>query len=134
MNDIAIFKLKEKVELNDYIQIACLPPSKSGYYPGWNISAYIVGWGTTSEGGEISYQLKNAKITVYDSGSCENVLPSFTKNWNSQICAGELEGGVDTCQGDSGGSLYVKDFLNGKERLVSAGVVSYGVIKLSIFF
>jgi hypothetical protein len=128
LNDIALLKLKNKVELNDYIQIACLPPSKSLYYPGFNISAWIVGWGTVSFGGITSNQLKNAEITIYNDRYCENVLPEFIKNWYSQICAGELEGGVDTCQGDSGGSLYVKDFLNGKERLVSAGIVSYGVI------
>jgi plasminogen len=47
-------------------------------------------------------------------------------NWNTQICAGEYAGGKDTCQGDSGGPLYVLDTINGKQKYVLSGVVSYG--------
>jgi secreted trypsin-like serine protease len=50
----------------------------------------------------------------------------MTKNWDAQICAGEILGGEDTCQGDSGGSLYAKQVLNGEEKYVSVGIVSYG--------
>ncbi len=48
------------------------------------------------------------------------------KNWNSQICAGEITGGKDTCNGDGGGSLYSKAIVNGKEKFVSVGITSYG--------
>ena len=47
-------------------------------------------------------------------------------NWNTQICAGEYAGGKDTCQGDSGGPLYVLDNINGKQKYVLSGIVSYG--------
>ena len=44
-----------------------------------------------------------------------------------KVCAGDLAGGLDTCQGDSGGGLYVlSEIINGKRRFVAAGVVSYG--------
>jgi len=69
--------------------------------------------------------LKNAKINVYASSNCA-YLGSST-DWNSQICAGELDGSEDTCQGDSGGSLYVRDTVDGKTKFVTAGIVSYGV-------
>jgi secreted trypsin-like serine protease len=39
---------------------------------------------------------------------------------------GNIDGGQDTCQGDSGGALYVKDTISNKEKYVAAGVVSYG--------
>jgi secreted trypsin-like serine protease len=50
----------------------------------------------------------------------------MVKNWDSQICAGEIAGGKDTCQGDSGSSLFSKAIVNGKERFVSVGITSYG--------
>jgi secreted trypsin-like serine protease len=66
---------------------------------------------------------------------CSSVLTEFEKDWDSQICAGELDGSEDTCQGDSGGSLYVKDTIDGKSKFVTAGIVSYGVIlKIYLFF
>jgi complement component 2/CUB/sushi domain-containing protein len=66
------------------------------------------------------------KITIYPGSSCDSVLPELEKNWNSEICAGELAGGKDTCFGDSGGSLYAKAIFNGKEKFVSVGITSYG--------
>ena len=75
---------------------------------------------------ELSDELRNVKITIYPSSSCDSVSLETVKNWNSQICAGELAGGKDTCFGDSGGSLYAKGLVNGKEKFVSIGITSYG--------
>ncbi|CAF0917143.1 unnamed protein product [Brachionus calyciflorus] len=44
----------------------------------------------------------------------------------SQICAGDYNGGIDSCQGDSGGSLVTSDEINGKNRFINAGIVSFG--------
>ncbi len=66
------------------------------------------------------------KISIYPSSSCNLVLPQVVKNWNSQVCAGHLAGGKDTCQGDSGGGIYVKETINGKEKFVSVGITSFG--------
>jgi secreted trypsin-like serine protease len=111
LNDIAILKLKREVSLNTNIQIACLPPSQSSSYPAFNQSSWTVGWGTESEDGgldNLSNVLKNVKLTIYPSSFCENVLSTITKNWNSQICSGEMAGGKDSCKGDSGGALFQK--------------------------
>jgi len=45
LNDIALLRLSEKVELTESIQISCLPKEESDQYPGWNVDAWIVGWG-----------------------------------------------------------------------------------------
>jgi len=66
------------------------------------------------------------KITIYPENSCDSVLPDIVKNWNSEICAGELAGGKDTCYGDSGSSLFVKQLVDGKEKFVSVGITSNG--------
>jgi secreted trypsin-like serine protease len=70
--------------------------------------------------------LYNVELTIYNSSMCSSVYPLIIKNWKSQLCAGNYSGGQDTCQGDSGGSLYVKDTLNGKLKYITAGIVSYG--------
>ena len=44
-NDLAILKLSRSVELNEYIQIACLPKEQSSTYPVPEQPAWIVGWG-----------------------------------------------------------------------------------------
>jgi secreted trypsin-like serine protease len=127
LNDIAILKLSEEVTLNERIQIACLPQQKSQNYPSQtNIDSWVVGFGTTSSGGSLSNDLKNVKITLYPSTQCSQVYPSVMKNWNLQICAGEIVGGKDSCQGDSGGSLYIRETRGNKIKYVSVGIVSYG--------
>ena len=79
--------------------------------------------GTNSEG-ETSNQLKNAQINIYTNDFCKAI--SREENKNMHICAGDLINKIDVCAGDSGGSLYVKEKINGKEKLVSAGIVSFG--------
>lgn len=37
-----------------------------------------------------------------------------------------MKGGKDTCDGDSGGPLYLRERVNGKFRFLLAGITSYG--------
>ena len=128
LNDIAIIKLSIKVDLNEKIQVSCLPENSQIYPKYFNINAYVVGWGKTSQAASTTPNiLQEALITVYDSSKCNLVGIGTPKNWNNQICAGKYTGGVDTCQGDSGGPLYVKDQVDKKSKFVLAGVTSYGV-------
>ncbi len=107
-----MFNLKTEVTLSNLVQVACFPNSLSSTYPSSmsnTRAAYGVGWGTTSSGGDISSNLKDVDLVVYDSNLCSGVAASSKKNWDSQICAGYWQGGKDTCQGDSGGEIF--DFL-----------------------
>ncbi|CAF0860178.1 unnamed protein product [Brachionus calyciflorus] len=126
LNDIAILKLEQYIEFNQYIQPACLPRSTEKYPDKINISAWAVGWGATGFGGSTVQKLRNVKLTVYDEKLCANVISLFEKNWSSQMCAGEYLGGRDTCQGDSGGSLYTREIINNKVKYIASGIVSYG--------
>lgn len=127
LNDIAIIKLSRDVELNPFIQISCLPNPNISFYPSKvDIKSYAIGWGTLNYGDSSgSDVLRNVDLTIYDGSKCKDVS-IYGNNWNSQICAGNFSGGKDTCQGDSGGSLFVLDKVNEKSKFVTAGIVSYG--------
>lgn len=130
-NDIAILQLKQPISFEDNIKLACLPNKAYGLiYPSTaksNVTAFILGWGTTSENGEDSDLMLNAKIKIFPDSYCQN------RNFNElalidgkyQLCAGSMDGSIDTCQGDSGGGLYIFDDKLGK--YVIGGIVSYGI-------
>ena len=92
-NDIALIILKDEVDLNNYIQTACLPSVDTTDYN----YAYAVGWGTKEYQGSAADVLQNVKLTVYDGGN--NCQMYEITDWTSQICAGDLTGKKDTCQG-----------------------------------
>jgi secreted trypsin-like serine protease len=64
----------------------------------------IVGWGTTSEGGDIPSTLQEAQVPVTTDADCAAAYSDFEAQ--TMLCAGFPQGGVDTCQGDSGGPLF----------------------------
>lgn len=104
-----------------------MPKQKSSEYPSINNSIYATGWGSTVYGGPISNILYNVKLKIYDKSYCETEsLISYVKNFDSQICAGELDGSKDTCQGDSGSPIFMLDDVNNQKKFVFVGIVSYG--------
>ena len=127
---MALLKLSEEVPLNDRIQVKCLPNEQSSTYPSLLdsfLDAYAVGWGKLSTGGLYSATLQDVSLEIYPSLGCFVVSEDKEKNWNSQICAGDFADSKDTCDGDSGGPLFIKKKINRKVKFVSVGIISYGV-------
>ena len=92
--------LKKKAVLNNKIQLACLP-QYSVDYPGTDLEGYAVGWGVKANDSKIpEYQLKNVKLTIYNSSNCESTGEEAIKNWDAQICAGDLSGNKSICYGE----------------------------------
>jgi len=82
----------------------------------------IVGYGTTSEGGDTSDVLLEASIPILADRTCSNYYAGkFVRR--TMLCAGYLPGGIDTCQGDSGGPLFIND---GFDLPLEVGIVSFG--------
>jgi secreted trypsin-like serine protease len=93
----------------------------------------ISGWGTTSEGGSVSDQLREAQVPrVADTtcGQSDHYGSEFDPA--TMVCAGFDGGGVDTCQGDSGGPLAASTVdplpvsANNPSQWRLAGITSWG--------
>jgi len=82
----------------------------------------VTGWGTTSEGGDASRVLLQAKVPYVENASCNGPEAYNGAIKPGMMCAGYRGGGVDSCQGDSGGPLVWRTG-NGP---VLVGVVSWG--------
>ncbi|XP_032641901.1 enteropeptidase [Chelonoidis abingdonii] len=118
-SDIAMMHLQFKVNYTDYIQPICLPEASQHFLPGMNCS--IAGWGTTTNQGSTANILQEAEVPLITNEKCQQMLPEYNITEN-MMCAGYDEGGVDSCQGDSGGSLMSQD----NNRWLLAGVTSFG--------
>ena len=120
-SDIALIELAWAVE-----EAAVQP---LGVNPRAGEMATAVGWGVTEVGldgkpksnARLADELHEADLPIVDMATCRQVMGSGNITSN-MICAGFPEGGVDSCIGDSGGPLLVKQ--EGVYRQV--GIVSFG--------
>jgi secreted trypsin-like serine protease len=74
----------------------------SGHVADARLPVIVLGWGRTSEGGESSTRLLWASTRTVVRNKCMTPYPELPAG---TICAGAVDGSVDTCQGDSGGPL-----------------------------
>ncbi|XP_069328366.1 transmembrane protease serine 2 isoform X1 [Eulemur rufifrons] len=102
-NDIALMKLQTPLTLNDVVKPVCLPN------PGLMLAAeqpcWISGWGATQEKGKTSDTLNAAMVRLIEPAQCTSKYVYNNLVTSAMICAGYLQGTVDSCQGDSGGPL-----------------------------
>lgn len=120
-NDIALLKLSSAASSS--LTPLALPTSDvmaDAAAPG--DLATVSGWGTTSEGGYTTSQLREVNVPVVSNSTC-NAYNSYNGSIvSSMLCAGYSAGGKDSCQGDSGGPLAVSY----QGKYYSVGVVSFG--------
>jgi len=118
-HDVTLVKFTEDVKIDDNIIPICLPEKGEQIKGGDNV--VTIGWGTTSSGGEESRTLNQVVVPVVDSETCLKAYPDMIDD--TMVCAGNLEhGGVDSCQGDSGGALMA----HRNDRWELFGIVSWG--------
>ena len=93
--------LEKKATLNNKIQLACLPQFSTDFPSSiQEPDAYAVGWGVSSNASKIpEYELNNVKLKIYNSSSCVLTGVDAVKNWDAQICAGDLSGNKSICYG-----------------------------------
>ncbi|XP_070074884.1 phenoloxidase-activating factor 2-like isoform X1 [Drosophila takahashii] len=129
-NDIALMLLESPFSSKPNIQPVCLPNV------GENFDfdrCYATGWGKNQFGKDGEYQviLKKVDMPVVPAQQCQANLRETRLGrhfilHDSFICAGG-EKDKDTCKGD-GGSPLVCPIKGQKDRFVSAGIISWGVL------
>lgn len=122
--DVALIKLATPAVLNSRVAVLPLltsPADDALAAPG--VLATVTGWGAIVDSSDSwSPVLREVEIPIVSNTTCNQAMPgpAITPN---QICAGYVEGGKDSCYGDSGGALVVS---NGAGSWKHAGIVSYG--------
>ncbi|XP_072122112.1 trypsin-like isoform X4 [Mobula birostris] len=111
--DIMLIKLSQPAALNRNVAAISLPTQ----CPMAGDECLISGWGNTKDpGADYSGRLQCLKAPILSQRVCQNSYPwRITKD---MICIGFLEGGKDSCEGDSGGPVVCDGVLQ--------GVVSWG--------
>ena len=114
-NDVSVLTLSQSVSVETYQPV----------HLSWNPAdvvvggmGRIIGWGTRDDN-KLSSVLMEGTVPIVSRAQCTSAGSySPAEILGSHICAGFEQGGVDSCQGDSGGALL----LNSKQ----IGIVSWG--------
>ncbi|XP_077482265.1 uncharacterized protein LOC144092954 [Stigmatopora argus] len=111
-NDIALLRLSSAVSITGYIRPVCLAADKSVFNDG--TESLVTGWRSVQ---------REVEIRVVGNRQCDclNKEGSVTDN---MICARILEGGKDTCQGDTGGPMVNKQ----DSKWIQSGIASFGCV------
>ena len=99
--DFAILHLNTPVQLGARANPVCLPQTSmnDAFLGGKRLT--VSGWGKLSEGGDSPTVLHSVTLPGMTNSKCNQDYPnSITSN---MLCAGQPSGGIDACQGDSGG-------------------------------
>ncbi|CAG7722894.1 unnamed protein product [Allacma fusca] len=128
-NDIALVRLSENIDFNDFVQPICLPfTSEYGMhkYPGKleNTTGLTAGWGKSMSSQHGSTVIRAVPLPIKSKEDCSAYYFTRSEITRDQICAG---GGTIQCGGDSGGSLMIPVNDNfATPKLVQIGVTTFG--------
>jgi secreted trypsin-like serine protease len=117
-NDIALMKLCRVIRFTNFVGRIKLAPKELSMPISSEVT--VAGWGDTKQGAKPSPIMRKVTVKTIQTATCRNAYNWITQR---QLCAGvEYYGGKDSCQGDSGGSLWYEQ----SGKIVQVGIVSSG--------
>lgn len=125
-NDLALIKMKKPVPFRDDIQPVCMPRLGEDFT---GLDGYATGWGLTDfDKRQLPETLQIVRLPIIGNRRCQSMYKKAGHDkqiTEMDLCAGYAKGGMDACEGDSGGPLLVHRPHD--RRWVLAGIVSNGV-------
>nr|AYV99570.1 venom polypeptide [Dolopus genitalis] len=122
-NDIALVKLPQRVQLNEYIQIVNLPRRSQMAESFIKQIGWISGWGKLGDEKGSTEQLQYTRRWILPHEYCDYSYGGFYAPL-VQVCV-DGSHGISACNGDSGGPLTIEED-DGTRTLV--GATSYGQV------
>ena len=120
-HDIALLRLSKPATKGTIIPLIT---AATDHLDADGIMARVTGWGVLSEeGDDAPDKLHGVDVPIVADAVCKNAYePGDIGRY--EICARDLQGGADSCYGDSGGPMIVPNA--NKTGFLQAGIVSWG--------
>lgn len=100
-NDIAILRLTENFQFNEFVQPISLP-AKGTVLEG---ECMVAGWGPVNEGESEADVAYKATVPIWSQDACITTLAGVFDISEHMVCGGYEAGGVGACESDSGSPL-----------------------------
>ena len=117
--DYAMLRLKEPVQIGNRAVPVCLADSSLEGNALDNKAVTVSGWGKLSESGSQPTVLHTVNVQAMSNSECQESYGQSAIT-DAMLCAGQPEGEIDSCQGDSGGMLSNTLYPNNFKKLYSS--------------
>ncbi|GCB74930.1 hypothetical protein scyTo_0018920, partial [Scyliorhinus torazame] len=125
-NDIALVRLRSKVQLGPDLSPICLPAGGPQHALPVNKVGLVSGWGIT-ENDTLPSDLMFVRLPVRELDECrKQSVGRQMPITDNMICAGDGSGS-DSCQGDSGGAFVFAHPRPRQNEFFVGGIVSWGI-------
>ncbi|XP_058796722.1 melanization protease 1-like [Phymastichus coffea] len=122
-NDVALIRVNDDIDFRPAnAKAICMPLNIAGVIPP---KMTVTGWGVTELQVSSPVMLK-VNLPRFSQDECAAVYQRQTEIWHKQMCMGGQQG-KDSCNGDSGGPIQAPGVVNGKNKYIQYGIVSFGV-------
>ncbi|KAH8041379.1 hypothetical protein HPB51_014660 [Rhipicephalus microplus] len=102
-DDISILKMSKPLQSGGYpVTPICIPEATETKITTKDIvgtEGVVAGWGRTKYGGESSKQLREVWLPIVSNNACSAIFKDILKIRDEMICAGDINGTKDACQG-----------------------------------